>query len=537
MSVGEVVGVPLWARSSLRDRVGRDPLGLQTTTQDRLMPLLLPGVLELSRQPRYLSFHVWLLSWYQRERLKLSRSAQELFIRRSEWDLGLAVLACARCSSSPVGATRLRGVDRGGNQLPRGLSVKTEYGGYGLYYRSPLEQLGCVSRAGVTLPDGTLREVDVLTSSPRAEALAEAFAAVIEPTQWVADGWLTRTDPIPREVIEELSALACLCRLPGSDAERDAVHAVLFDVDATDSEPVSVEAQQRRRGFAHYLSQLDGHGEMVSDESSYRRGMSTVPEDAHEVQQHTAGLWAGLVAKDVWQEALCSLWDTWLEVALTFAQARQRDTLQPSEVQQLLAELATDGTDPTLNLQQATSDLDRDLAAGLTVATPQGPLVLSGCDLEALRVYTEQVGTAASALLTVLALRQLAAGRDDPGWRTTAMVGSAWQPSLAQAMARLDMHLDGRPTVADTVGWLVREFVLGRHEAIGNSKLPEFTFRWRWEEGRLRLYDHGRGRFPRAAIRQVPFATVSRGLALWEQGKDGPQVSARGKLFVDEVFA
>jgi len=43
---------PAWIKVSLDAKEGRDPLGLQTTTQDRLMPLLLPGMLELTRRAR-----------------------------------------------------------------------------------------------------------------------------------------------------------------------------------------------------------------------------------------------------------------------------------------------------------------------------------------------------------------------------------------------------------------------------------------------------------------------------------------------------
>lgn len=43
---------PAWIKASLEVKEGRDPLGLLTTTQDRLMPALLPGILELSRRAR-----------------------------------------------------------------------------------------------------------------------------------------------------------------------------------------------------------------------------------------------------------------------------------------------------------------------------------------------------------------------------------------------------------------------------------------------------------------------------------------------------
>jgi hypothetical protein len=59
------VTLPRWIGSTLEIKEGRDPLGLQTTTQDRLTPLLLPGVLELSVRARYLSFHAFLLDEYR----------------------------------------------------------------------------------------------------------------------------------------------------------------------------------------------------------------------------------------------------------------------------------------------------------------------------------------------------------------------------------------------------------------------------------------------------------------------------------------
>jgi hypothetical protein len=40
---------------------GRDPLGLQTITLDRIMPRLLPGILVPSQRARYFSLHALLL--------------------------------------------------------------------------------------------------------------------------------------------------------------------------------------------------------------------------------------------------------------------------------------------------------------------------------------------------------------------------------------------------------------------------------------------------------------------------------------------
>ena len=58
-----VPGWPQWITPALRLSRGLDPLGLQTITLDRIMPLLLPGVLVLSR---LFSLYPFLLAEYQR---------------------------------------------------------------------------------------------------------------------------------------------------------------------------------------------------------------------------------------------------------------------------------------------------------------------------------------------------------------------------------------------------------------------------------------------------------------------------------------
>ena len=88
--------LPQWISSTLEIKEGRDPLGLQTTTQDRLMPLLLPGVLEplglspgISRSTR--SF---LTSTGGGERAPDNRTPSA-FIKHREWEFraGRAVVS------------------------------------------------------------------------------------------------------------------------------------------------------------------------------------------------------------------------------------------------------------------------------------------------------------------------------------------------------------------------------------------------------------------------------------------------------------
>src|SRR2546421_3676202 len=125
---------PAWIAPSLEVKEGRDPLGLQTTTMDRLMPFLLPGILELSRRARYFSFHAFLLAEYRDRRMPAESKALSTFIKRREWELGLAVQRCPRhCGSGPVGARKLGGIPVGPGPFPRGGSVENALRCYWLY--------------------------------------------------------------------------------------------------------------------------------------------------------------------------------------------------------------------------------------------------------------------------------------------------------------------------------------------------------------------------------------------------------------------
>ncbi len=114
-------------------------------------------------------------------------------------------------------------------------------------------------------------------------------------------------------------------------------------------------------------------------------------------------------------------------------------------------------------------------------------------------------------------------------------MASAWQLSVAQVLDALRGHLNTDPSVSDTMWWLVSRFVVPVHERIAYSKLPEFTFRFRWEDGLLRFYDRGLARFPLAAVRNEPLALVTRDLGLWAKDADGnAALTPRGSAFVED---
>lgn len=527
---------PRWIEATLRVSEGQDPLGLLSMTQDRLMPWLLPGILELSQTARYFAFHAFLLDEYRRRALPANSAGLSRFVKACEWDLGLAVQRCPRgCGSSPVGARRLRAVAGDTTVLRRGESVESALGGYGLYYRSPMISLGLVARSGVLLGDRPT-PVDLLQSaSPRAARLAGEFRSAVEHTAYVRR-WMGSDEPIPADVIDEYAVHACLCRLADRPDEQRAVHDALFSTDPAGTYDGAEEALLRRRqGVAHFLSLVEASPEVATSRSAFRRA-AWQPADlrgpAHEL---VADRWSALMAKDVWQEALCSVWSDFCRRGLEQTRELGRG-LTASEVRRLTHDML-DGP-PALSADVSTRDLDAAIAAGLvTISGPDDePVTPAGADLEDLRIATRTLDTATSGLVVLLELRRRAAVRNRDGWTTALGTDSAWQPSVHSVLRGLDQRLLARESAGETLWWLLDRFVVGTHERIAYSKLPDNTFRFRWEEGLLRFSDNGGHRFPLAAIRHEPLRLLTHDLGLWEDPSD-PTVTPKGAAFRDEALS
>jgi len=137
-----------WLEPGLREIPGQDPLGMQTITTDRILPALLPGVLALSRRARYFSIYAFLVRRYEEHAGRASNQGLDDFIRHREFELGVAANLCPRCGGDGAIGNRVVGplVAQAPATYPRQLSVKSTLGGYGLYYRGPMEDSASSSR-------------------------------------------------------------------------------------------------------------------------------------------------------------------------------------------------------------------------------------------------------------------------------------------------------------------------------------------------------------------------------------------------------
>ncbi len=512
---------------------GRDPLGLQTITLDRIMPRLLPGILVQSRRARYFSLHAFLLSEYQRRRLPLNNNDLSAFIKLREFEYAVAVQLCPRgCGERPVGMVGKNAaapaVQHSPKAIPRRESVESPFGGYGLNYRSPMIDMGIVVPRGSPLGE-TVTPIDVLDPNGPGPALAGAFGSAIAETSYFRKHMLGNA-PIPREAFEELAEHACLCRLPDHPEEQAILRHAFFDPPA----PAFVEAtKQRCRSFALLLRELEGEPRVAGSNGAF---MQAVWDDflsapiGDDPVRRTVAEWAALAAKDWWQESLSSVWSHYLRLA-----GMRSEGLSPPELDVFLRT----GLVPAaaVDVRGRAVHLDPQTPTAAVANTAAG--AIADLPLDELRRWAAEADTAAAGLVLFFALRSRVPeeATSSAGWLEIGSQSSERQPSFLQFLYLFERHLEDEPTLADTLVWLTRRFVISAHEQIAYSKLPEFTFRFRWEDGRLRFYTLGLGRFQLADIRRAAMSQISEDVGLWHDAGGTPKLTSQGRDFIEQAFS
>jgi hypothetical protein len=523
-----------WLEPSLNDTAGRDPLGLNTITLDRVLPDLIPGILQISERARYFSIYPWMLWQYAERRLPATAAELDRFIRRREYELCLGMKLCSHCEVAGAIGSRSAGprVSAGEDSFERGVSVQTPMGGFGLYYRSPLEALGVVAPAGTPLgPEETPTPIEVLTNDDLARELAEAFHASIEGTEYYRR-YERAEGPIPRPVLEELGEQVCLCRLRHKTEERDAIRRLMFE---PRSEEMADECDSRRRAFALFLGQLDGNARVSVEDGEFWRGLiadfQAQPND-DSVRGRTVAAWAALAMKECAQDALCSIWTDFCRSGIA---QQGLDGMSADELRAMI-----DGLAAGAELELAGTSL------GITPDEParevQGRAIEAARELdwEDLRDWAAGSERAIAGLVALLVFAARMPNPDEvhPLWREIARRRSEHQDGLLGLLSLIRQFLADGPSVRELLARTIRRFLIGPHEAIAYSKLPEATFRFYWEEtGRFRFFTPGSGgldRFRPSDDRRGPMASLSEDVGLWDRGEAA--LAADGRAFVAEVL-
>jgi hypothetical protein len=230
------------------------------------MPRLVPGILALSRRARYFSFYPFLIREFQERRIQPTIQRLSEFIKRRELHLAIAVMLCERdCRNnraSAVGTQRATAiVNSGQDPVASSESVESNLGGYGLYYRTPLSDLGVTARAG-TLHGETPLPVDVIAGDS-GDTLAKSFKAAIVDTEYYRR-YFYSTDPVPIRVLEAYAQRACLCRLSDYPDETRAIREVVL------GDQGSLLSTQRRQSFAMFLQLVSRDTAAATDLAVFR---------------------------------------------------------------------------------------------------------------------------------------------------------------------------------------------------------------------------------------------------------------------------
>lgn len=436
-----------WIEPGLREIAGQDPLGLQTITTDRILPALLPGVLALSRRARYLSIYSFLLRRYEQSAGQADNTALDLFIRGREFELSVAANLCAnpRCNATgasgnlvarPLVATRPKVFER----QP---SIRTPLGGYGLYYRSPIEELGLVIPAGWATVEDQPTPIDLLAPTARAQNLADEFEQAIAHTSWYQQ-WMHGVDPIPIEVLEELATKACLCRLGDHPGERTAIRTALLEAPSVERIQAT---EQRRRAFALVLDSISREPEVAWSDAAFREDVIRSFEAVHgstTPRGETQAQWSAMAMRECTQDAVASIWHHFCRAGLV---AQPFDGFTRSELDEFIAgALIGDGT---VAFGDASVRANPDTPAAMWAAELQD--AAGEADWETLRKAASDADDAFAglAVLVLLCSRTPSPDVAGPAWTVVADVDGEHQPGLRRLAGLINRQLASDPTLEE----------------------------------------------------------------------------------------
>jgi hypothetical protein len=526
-----VQGLPEWIEPTFRFREGLDPIGLRALTAGRIVSRLTPAVLALSDRARYVSFYAWLLKRYAEQRRPLSMTALGNYILAREYEYGLAVRLCPNgCGSSPMGMRRIGPVvAQQPAEYARGESVESPQGGYGLYYRSPMLALELVRPPGTMLGEEAIK-LDVLNRGfAPAVALAEAFEAAVADTDYVRS-YLDGDGPIPADALIEYAARGCLCRLPDHPTERDLLRSAYLEPSA--GQP-GADVARRRETFALFLDLVNRGAAPDRGDDQFRWAIWTAfgdgPSDS-EARDGAVARWAALAAINFIQDGINRMW---VDGGQALRQADRGGGLDWPTLVAVAADLS-DGEPLMMPGGMVATAPDRDMrefAAEIGSAASTAGLV----DTVAWS-RTDRRAIAGAALILAVHSQLPDGDTVDPAWFDVATVNGDWQPGLLALSGRLRERLETGGTVGELMVWLLDHLVVRPHENNAYSKLPDFTFRWRWEAGRLRFYDHPIAWDALGDLRSSAMSRLLTDLGYLAGTASGAALAGDGRDFVAEVF-
>jgi hypothetical protein len=501
-----VTAQPQWIAKMFEPKKGRDHLGLGSVSSDQVLPRLSPGINVLTIYPRYHSFYTFLLDeFWQRDRVR-SWTSWGQFFRPREFIFSVGVFLCQRPEHGE-GITAVGGQKTAplAKQLLTAYDTRTEYiksewGGYGLYYRSVMIELGFIYPGGPGFP----YPMDVPTEYGK--KIAAAFRQAVQDTSYYREYFDHDVTNVPREVIEQYMAQACLCQLQVPTAPdrplllNAFLHAGLEGTATARRETLRLVLDMTAQSQGTVIDQ-DTFRQLLYFQSSANGAVYHPQPPLEEVFQR----WRYYQAREYYAFALNAMWyylcdwgvkhdgdirplpleDFWqhLDESLNFDALAAQVHLPPPGLG------ANDSFTNLLDWLQLLVGTDQ---SGFDAAcTLQAPLHEHRLYQLAMQ-HRNQPHMMVAGMLLMLSLVYLRFGLperwQEPAWEISRM-GQDGRLSLAEFILTLRHRLQ-RPstTVLDITKWLYNDYVILQHQLIAAGKLPENTFRFQREGNRLRFY-------------------------------------------------
>jgi hypothetical protein len=220
---------------------------------------------------------------------------------------------------------------------------------------------------------------------------------------------------------------------------------------------------------------LEADPQVAYDIGSYWRGLISrfgQRPNAEDTLGMTVAPWAALAMKECVQDTICSIWTHFCRTGI---QRQRSEGLDRDELQAMVRGLA-DGSN--LSLDGVPLALSPDELAPAVQARLLG--AAAEFDWNTLRKWTADQDSASSGLaaLLIFAGRAPDPGKVNPLWGEIARRGSTHQDGLLGIVSVLRRQLATGPSFGGLLEYVIRRFIIGPHEVVAYSKMPEATFRF-----------------------------------------------------------
>lgn len=525
------MNLPQWIERMYPPKKGRDHLGLGSVSSDQILQSLAPGINVLTDRPRYHSFYTFLLDEFWRRERPRTKAAWIRFYRPREFIFSLGSYLCELPEHDPKSGA-VGGQKTGSLAARKNESYRTNFnyikeplGGYGLYYRSVIAELGFIYPGG----PGLAYRIDVPTEK-EGKDLAGNFRQGIEETRYYQQFFDDDDTEVPIDVIREYIHSACFCQLRKKESPDREILLKQF------LHGGHVERAAARRETLRFILDFARATDGVAvDEDQFRRflyfgtfeGKRYKPEPSVE---ETYKKWRLYQAREYYAYALNGLWWYLADWGLD----------EGGEIRPLPLSDWWDHFESALNLRPLTKRLKlpsvsldassrlSDVLTWLTKVVRATPSTFDvKCSLRSpinedaiYGVFNEGEGwtpTHVSLLMVLLMLvylrfsqRELRLSKE---WQIAKM-GMEGRLSLDGFIRSTSEGLKSGWTLFDFARWIINDYVILQHQLVATSKLPDNTFRFEREGNRLRFFNFdNRIRFNDSRFHALKTTVLELGLA------------------------